>query len=358
MNTTGKLFRLTTFGESHGIAIGGVIDGCPAGLEIDTIAIEKALARRRPGQSIYTTPRKEEDTVSFLSGLYKNQTTGAPIAFVIENKDVREKDYEPLSKIFRPGHADYPYLSKYGIRDPRGGGRSSARETAIRVVAGAIAQQILSKLEIDCLAYTSRIGSISLPQTTSSWTKEQIESSPVRCPDEETSKKMLTEITAVINEHDSVGGIINCQITGVPAGWGAPIYNKLHADLGAAMLSINAAKGFEIGDGFDLASMRGSEANDGMFMDEKGKIGFFSNHSGGIIGGISTGQDIYFRVAFKPTPTIGKEQKTIDETGEPVALKAIGRHDPCVVIRAVPIVEAMAWLTLADAYLQSQISRL
>lgn len=358
MNTIGKLFRLTTFGESHGKAIGGVIDGCPAGLFVDTEAIEQELLRRRPGQSHYTSPRQESDMVQFISGLFRGVTTGAPIAFMIDNKDVRSADYDSLSTVFRPGHADYTYFHKYGIRDPRGGGRSSARETAVRVVAGAIAKQLLAPLGIRCIAYTSQIGSVRLPQGNAKrYSLEEVESSPIRCPDADASRQMEALIETAKKESDSVGGIVDCHVSGVPVGWGEPLYGKLHATLGAAMLSINAAKGFEIGDGFALASMRGSEANDQMVGGEEGGVSFLSNHAGGISGGISTGQDIHFRIAFKPTPTIGREQHTVNEQGESILLSAKGRHDPCVVPRAVPVVEAMAWLTLADAYLASGLSR-
>ncbi len=358
MNTIGKLFRLTTFGESHGKAIGGVIDGCPAGLFVDMEAIERELLRRRPGQSHYTSPRQESDMVQFISGLFRGETTGAPIAFMIDNKDVRSADYDSLSSIFRPGHADYTYFHKYGIRDPRGGGRSSARETAVRVVAGAVAKQLLAPLGIRCTAYTSQIGLVCIPQENAKeYSPEEVESSPIRCPDFNASGLMEAVIETAKKESDSVGGIVDCQISGVPVGWGEPLYGKLHAALGAAMLSINAAKGFEVGDGFALASMRGSEANDQMVAAEDGGISFLSNHSGGISGGISTGQDIRFRVAFKPTPTIGQKQQTVNEQGESISLSAVGRHDPCVVPRAVPVVEAMTWLTLADAYLASRSGR-
>ncbi len=359
MNTTGRLFRLTTFGESHGEAVGGVIDGCPAGLSIDMEAVERDAQRRRPGQSSYTSPRNEKDSVRFLSGLFQGVTTGAPIAFIIENRDVHSEDYDHLSRVFRPGHADYTYFCKYGFRDPRGGGRSSARETAVRVVGGAVAKQLLAPLGIDCRAYTSQIGCVQLPKDLSArYSREMVEASPVRCPDPSISAQMEAEIAAAQSACDSVGGIINCHIGGVPAGWGEPIYDKLHAALGAAMLSINAAKGVEIGEGFALASMRGSEANDQMTTDDAGNITFCSNHAGGISGGISTGQDIHLRIAFKPTPTIGQEQQTINENGEVVLLAAKGRHDPCVVPRAVPVVEAMAWLTLADAFLASRTDRI
>lgn len=348
MNTFGKLFRLTTFGESHGHAIGGVIDGCPAGIVLNFDAIRHALAQRRPGQSSYSSPRNESDEPEWLSGIDgDHRTTGAPIAFIIRNRDVRSEDYDVLNSTFRPGHADLCYFLKYGVKPQPGGGRASARETAVRVVAGAIARQMLPK-SIQVLSYTSQIGHITstiLPTET-----EAILRSPVRCPDIKASEAMCTEIEKVKKEGDSIGGIVSCSVKGLPAGLGEPVYDKLSARLAEAMMSIPAAKGFEIGDGFDICRQKGSQTNGYI---EKGYI----NHApfmGGVLGGISTGEDLRFRVAFKPTSTISMPQASVNLNGNPVTLEAIGRHDPCVVPRAVSVVEAMTWLVTADLMLMAK----
>ncbi len=347
MNTFGNIFRLTSFGESHGSAIGGVIDGCPAGIRIDMDFIRYEMNRRRPGQSSLTTPRKEADNVEFLSGIYEGKTTGTPIGFIVRNENQRSGDYNDLKQVYRPSHADYTYQMKYGIRDPHGGGRSSARETIARCVAGAIAKLILKKNNIRISAYTSQVGNIRLEGSYQDYDLSRTETNAVRCPDEQKASEMETLIKEVKAQGDSVGGIITGVITGVPPGIGEPVFGKLHAALGSAMLSINAVKGFEYGDGFDAPLYRGSEHNDAFFNDN-GQISTRTNHSGGIQGGISNGQDIYFRVAFKPVATLLREQHTVDEDGHETILKAKGRHDPCVIPRAVPIVEAMAAITILD----------
>ena len=349
MNTFGNIFRLTSFGESHGPGIGGVIDGCPAGITLDMDFIQKELNRRKPGQSRITTPRKEDDEVQFLSGIYEGKTTGTPIGFIVWNKNQHSSDYDNMKQVFRPSHADFGYYTKYGIRDPRGGGRSSARETISRCVAGAIAKQILSQLGIEIIAYTSQVGPISLSGTYKDYDLSTIEDNPVRCPDQEKAKEMEELIASVKASGDTIGGIITGVIKGVTAGLGEPVFGKLHAALGNAMLSINAVKGFEYGDGFDAALYRGSERNDSFFNDN-GKISTRTNNSGGIQGGISNGQDIYFRVAFKSVATLLMEQNTVDTEGNETILKARGRHDPCVLPRAVPIVESMAAMTILDYY--------
>ncbi|MCH8554351.1 MAG: chorismate synthase [Schleiferiaceae bacterium] len=346
-NTFGKAFRLTTFGESHGAAIGGIIEGCPAGIDLDLAAVQLALDRRRPGQSKLTTPRKEGDQVEFLSGIFEGTSTGTPIGFIIKNNDAKSKDYDHLKDIYRPSHADFTYEAKYGIRDYRGGGRASARETATRVAAGAIANQILKGISIT--AYVKSIGKIFMPDTITTFSEAAIEASLVRCPDERTSKKMERAVAKAQREGDSLGGIIQCVIEGVPAGWGEPVFDKIHADLGKAMLSINAVKGFEIGSGFAGTKLKGSQHNDAFNADFTTQ----TNHSGGVQGGITNGAPIYFAVAFKPTATIFKEQETATKDGKSAKLKAKGRHDPCVLPRAVPIVEAMAALVLADHFLRS-----
>lgn len=355
MNTFGHRFRLTTFGESHGQLIGGVIDGCTSGFLIDQEALAEEMARRRPGNSVYTSQREEADAVSFVSGLYQGRTTGAPLAFLIANKDARPHDYNAIAQALRPGHADYTYMMKYGHFDPRGGGRSSARETAVRVAAGAIARQFLSPMGIRITAYVSQIGSIALHEPyldkVDSAAIASIHQSAVRCPDEIIAQQMQEEITRIMSLGDSIGGTVSCIISGVPQGWGSPIYDKLSARLAEAMMGINAARAFELGDGFALAQKRGSEANDSMSVDSHKRVSFSSNHTGGILGGISTGQDIRLRVAFKPTSTIAISQETITPTKDPTRLEAHGRHDPCVAIRATSVVEAMAALTLYDAYL-------
>ncbi len=349
MNTFGNIFRLTSFGESHGAAIGGIIDGCPAGIEVDMDFIQNELNRRRPGQSKITTPRNEADKVEFLSGIFEGKTTGTPIGFVIWNANQHSSDYDNMKALYRPSHADYTYQQKYGIRDHRGGGRSSARETIARCVGGALAKLALSQLNVSVTAYTSQVGGIKLEKLYSEYDLNTIEDTPVRCPDAVKAEEMITLINEVKSKGDTIGGVITCVIKGTPVGLGEPVFGKLHAALGNAMLSINAVKGFEYGDGFDV-NHRGSEVND-EFYDKDGEISTRTNHSGGIQGGISNGQDIYFRVAFKPVATILMQQHTVDNEGHEADLKARGRHDACVLPRAVPIVEAMAAMTILDYYL-------
>lgn len=355
MNTFGNIFRLTSYGESHGAAIGGIIDGCPAGITIDIDFIQSELNRRKPGQSKITTPRKEADEVEFLSGIYEGLSTGTPIGFIIRNNDQHSSDYDNLKNVYRPSHADYTYSQKYGIRDHRGGGRSSARETIARCVGGAIAKLALKQLGIEITAYTSQVGHIKLENDYTEYDLSLIESTPVRCPDLEKSAEMISLIEEVKSKGDTIGGVIACVIKNTPVGLGEPVFGKLHAALGNAMLGINAVKGFEYGDGFDV-NHRGSEVND-VFYNENGTIKTRTNHSGGIQGGISNGQDIYFRVAFKPVATILMRQDTITDHGEQTDLKARGRHDACVLPRAVPIVEAMAAMTILDYYLLSRINK-
>lgn len=352
MNTFGNIYRLTSFGESHGLAIGGVIDGCPPGIEIDMVFIQNELDRRKPGQSKITTPRKEADEVQFLSGIYEGKTTGTPIGFVIWNNNQHSSDYDNMKDLYRPSHADYTYQQKYGIRDHRGGGRSSARETIARCVAGAIAKLALNQLKIDITAYTSQVGPVKLDGGYNSYDLSQIESTPVRCPDLDKAEEMIALIQEVKAKGDTIGGVITCVIKNTPIGLGEPVFGKLHAALGDAMLSINAVKGFEYGGGFDV-NHRGSEVND-EFVSDGDRVTTKTNYSGGIQGGISNGQDIYFRVAFKPVATILMEQNTINTSGENTNLKARGRHDACVLPRAVPIVEAMAAMTILDYYLLSK----
>ena len=351
-NSFGNLFKLATFGESHGIAIGGVIDGCPAGLKLDFDAIQHEMNRRKPGQSKIVTQRKEPDTVEFLSGIFEGQTTGTPIGFVIKNANQKSKDYSHIKDVYRPSHADYTYDQKYGVRDYRGGGRSSARETACRVVAGAIAKQLLKDVKIN--AFTSSVGKININQPYQNLDFSKIESNAVRCPDEAIAEKMITLIKDIKKEGDTIGGTVTCVLQNVPVGLGEPVFDRLHAELGKAMLSINAVKGFEYGSGFCGVEMKGSEHNDIFNSDGSTK----TNLSGGIQGGISNGEDIYFRVAFKPVATIMQNQKTIDAKGSELEMQGKGRHDPCVVPRAVPIVEAMAALVLADYYLLNKITKL
>lgn len=351
-NSFGKLFKLTTFGESHGEAIGGIIDGCPAGLTVDIEKVQVEMNRRKPGQSAIVTQRKEPDTVKFLSGIFEGKTTGAPIGFIIENANQKSNDYSHIKDVYRPSHADYTYDQKYGNRDYRGGGRSSARETACRVAAGAIAKQLLEKIKIT--AYTSAVGNIQLKRKFEELDLSEIEKNPVRCPDPETAKSMESYIKEIRSQGDTVGGVVECVITNVPAGLGEPVFDKLHAALGAAMLSINAVKGFEYGSGFAGSALKGSEHNDKFNTDGTTK----TNFSGGIQGGISNGMDINFRVAFKPVATLMQKQQTINSEGEEVEMQGKGRHDPCVVPRAIPIVEAMAALVLADFYLLNKISRI
>ncbi|WP_418509876.1 chorismate synthase [Corallibacter sp.] len=348
-NSFGKLFKLTTFGESHGAAIGGVIDGCPPGLELDFDAIQNELDRRKPGQSEIVTQRKEPDTVEFLSGIFEGKTTGTPIGFNIRNTNQKSKDYSHIKDVYRPSHADYTYDKKYGVRDYRGGGRSSARETACRVVAGAIAKQLLASVSIN--AYTSSVGDIFLEKPYQALDFSKTESNIVRCPDPEVAEKMIQRIKTIRKEGDTIGGTITCVLQNVPVGLGEPVFDKLHADLGKAMLSINAVKGFEYGSGFCGAKMKGSEHNDLFNPDGTTK----TNLSGGIQGGISNGMDIYFRVAFKPVATVIQKQDALDSAGNIVEMQGKGRHDPCVVPRAIPIVEAMAALVLADYYLLNKM---
>lgn len=358
-NTFGKLFTLTTFGESHGEAMGGIIDGCPAGLQVDLDFIQSELDRRRPGQSHIVTQRKESDTVEFLSGIFENKTTGSPIGFIIRNEDQKSKDYEHNKDVYRPSHADYTYDAKYGMRDHRGGGRSSARETVSRVVAGALAKLILKQHNISIAAYTSQVGEIQLLKDYHGLDLSKTESNIVRCPDELIAETMIRKIEQVRKAGDTIGGVISCVIKGMPAGLGEPVFDKLHADLGKAMLGINAVKGFEYGSGFEGVKMNGSNHNDlPVPSEEKGSIAFKTNHSGGIQGGISNGEDIYFRVAFKPVATIMQKQPTVNSKGEEAEIMGKGRHDPCVLPRAVPIVEAMAALVLADHLLRNRGAKL
>ncbi len=351
-NTFGNLFKLSTFGESHGVAIGGVLDGCPPGIELDLDAIQNELNRRKPGQSAIVTQRKEPDTVAFFSGIFEGKTTGTPIGFAIHNTNQKSGDYSHIKDSYRPSHADYVYDQKYGVRDYRGGGRSSARETASRVVAGAIAKQFLSSIKIN--AFVSQVGELKLAKDYKDLDFSLIESNPVRCPDPETASKMENYIKEVRKEGDTIGGIITCVIQNVPIGLGEPVFDKLHAELGKAMLSINAVKGFEFGSGFEGIKMKGSEHNDQYNPDGSTK----TNYSGGIQGGISNGMDIYFNVAFKPVATVIQPYDTIDKDGNMVTTKGKGRHDPCVVPRAVPIVEAMAALVLADYTLLNRTIKL
>ena len=353
MNTIGKLFTFTSFGESHGKGVGGIVDGCPAGIELDETFIQQELTRRRPGQSIISTPRSEEDKVEFLSGIFEGKTTGTPIAFVIWNKNQESKDYDHLKDVFRPSHADYTYQQKYGIRDHRGGGRSSARATAAWVAAGAIAKLVLTQQEVDIKAYTSQVGHIALNKPYEQLDLSQIESNIIRCPDGETAEKMIEYIDQLRIDGNSIGGIISCVVKGDPVGWCEPLFDKLQARLAASMLTINATHGFDYGRGFEGVHLTGAEMNDA-FVKSGDKVTTKTNNSGGIQGGISNGQDIYFRVLFKPVATISKKQETLDKDLNKIELEAHGRHDPCVLPRAVPIVEAMAALTLVDLYLMNK----
>lgn len=351
-NSFGTLFKLTTFGESHGEALGGIIDGCPSGIAINFEAIQKEMQRRKPGQSSIVTQRKEEDKVQFVSGIFEGKTTGTPIGFIILNTNQKSNDYTHLKSTYRPSHADYVYEKKYGIRDYRGGGRSSARETACRVVAGAIAKQMLKGIEIN--AYVSAVGNMKLNKPYTELDLTQTESNIVRCPDAKMAAKMEEYIKEVRSKGDTVGGIVSCVIKNVPVGLGEPVFDKLHAELGKAMLSINAVKGFEYGSGFEGSTMFGSQHNDAFNSDGTTK----TNYSGGIQGGISNGMDIYFNVAFKPVATLIQKYETIDKAGNIVEMQGKGRHDPCVVPRAVPIVEAMAALVIADFWLQNKVAHL
>lgn len=356
-NTFGHIYRLTTFGESHGPCVGGVIDGLPAGLHIDVEAVQRQLDRRRPGQSDIVTARSESDTVTFLSGLLDGISTGAPIGFTIPNADTRRADYDNLKDALRPSHADFTYQAKYGIRDHRGGGRSSARETASRVVGGAVAMQYLDRKGITIRAYTSSVGTVSMPRPVGLPLTESIEANPVRCPDPAAARAMEVAIRDAKLAGDTIGGIVSCVITGIPAGLGEPVFDRLNAMLAGAMLSINAAKGFEVGMGFEGTRHRGSEMIDQFRTDREGNITTATNHSGGIQGGISNGMPVEFRVAFKPVATLLREIETIDKDGRPCTLKVRGRHDPCVVPRAVPVVEAMAAMVILDAWLMNNTVR-
>lgn len=358
MNTFGTLLRLTTFGESHGPAVGGVIDGFPAGVAIDLEFIQSELDRRRPGQSRLTTARKESDTVELLSGVFEGRSTGCPIGFIVRNENQHSADYDNLRDVYRPSHADYTYQSKYGIRDHRGGGRSSARETIARCVGGALAKLALRQLGITVTAYTSQVGPIALGADYRAYDLRLAETNAVRCPDPAKAEEMAALIEAVKADGDTIGGIITCVVSGCPAGLGAPAFGKLHADLGRAMLSINAVKGFEYGMGFAGVAERGSEQNDIFQPAPDGRITTRTNRSGGIQGGISNGEDVYFRVAFKPVATLLREQETVDTAGRPTLVKARGRHDPCVLPRAVPVVEAMAAMTILDHCLLNRTVRL
>ena len=346
-NTFGTLFTLTTFGESHGEAIGGVVDGMPAGIDIDLEFIQNELSRRRPGQSHITTQRNEQDQVELLSGVFEGKSTGCPIGFIVRNTNQRSADYDNLRNLYRPSHADYTYAAKYGIRDYRGGGRSSARITISRCVGGALAKLALRQLGVSINAYTSQVGDVVLDRDYTKYDFAETERNPVRCPDPIAAQRMEQLISEVKAEGDTIGGVVTCVVKNCPKGIGEPEFGKLHAMLGAAMLSINAAKGFEYGKGFSCATSRGSRQNDA-FVADGGNIHTSTNHSGGIQGGISNGEDIYFRTAFKPTATILQEQKTVDSTGNSAILQAHGRHDPCVVPRAVPIVEAMTAMVILD----------
>jgi len=356
-NSFGSIFKITSFGESHGPGVGVVIDGCPAGITIDIEKIQVDLIRRKPGQSVLTTARKEDDLCEILSGVFEGITTGAPIAILIKNKDARSHDYSHIADRYRPSHADYTYQEKYGIRDYRGGGRTSARITAGWVAAGALAKQMINQLGIQSKAYVSQVGKIQISRAYSANELHIEEENDLRCPDEASSKKMIALIKKVKKEGDTIGGIVTGIISGVPVGLGEPVFNKLHAQLGMAMLSINAVKGFDYGSGFSGVELKGSEHND-IFENTAHGVRTKTNHSGGIQGGVSNGQDIYYRVAFKPVATIMKEQDSIDTKGAKVTVQGKGRHDPCVVPRAVPIVEAMAALVMADFVLLNQSTKL
>ena len=356
-NTFGKLFRITTFGESHGVGIGVVIDGCPAGVPIEASQLQAALDRRRPGQSDLTTPRRESDAVQVQSGVFEGLSTGTPISLFIPNADARSQDYAHIQHAYRPSHADYTYDAKYGRRDYRGGGRSSARETAARVAAGAVAAQLLAHFGVEVKAYVSAVGEIEVPVGYEALDLSLIDSNLVRCPHPETAAAMEARIRAARDAHDTVGGVITGVARGVPPGWGEPVFDKLPAVLGHALLSINAVKGFEFGSGFAGTKLPGSQHNDEFYTDEAGQVRTRTNHSGGSQGGISNGQDIYFRVAFKPVATILQAQQTINDQGEAITLAGRGRHDPCVLPRAVPIVEAMTQLVLADLLLRARGNR-
>ena len=357
-STYGKIFKISTFGESHGRAIGVVVDGCPSGVDFDALLIQNELDRRKPGQSRITTQRKEADSFEVLSGVFEGKTTGTPIALVIFNEDQKSKDYAHIADKFRPSHADYTYSTKYGVRDYRGGGRSSARETAARVAAGALAKMVLNHHGVEIYSYVSQVGTMKLAKSYQDLDLSKIDDNAVRCPDTEMAEKMFNYIDQVRKDGDSIGGVITGVIKHVPAGWGEPVFDKLHAELGKAMLSINAVKGFEYGSGFDGVELLGSQHNDAFFTDENGKVKTKTNHSGGIQGGISNGEDIYFRVAFKPVATIMIDQDSVNEDGDAVTVSGKGRHDPCVLPRAVPIVDAMSALVLVDAMLRARVNKL
>ncbi len=356
-NSTGTIFTLTTFGESHGAAIGGIVDGMPAGIEIDERFVQQELNRRRPGQSAITTSRNEPDKVEFLSGIFEGKSTGCPIGFVVYNQNQHSWDYENMRCLFRPSHADFTYHEKYGIRDHRGGGRTSARITISRCVAGALAKLVLRQIGVEIHAYTMQVGNVGIGKDYQKYDLSLSETNAVRCPDLQKAAEMEQLIKEVKSGGDTIGGIIQCVVKGCPAGLGSPEFDKFHAVLGKAMLSINAVKGFEYGDGFDCVCTRGSEQNDVFYTDADGSVRTRTNHSGGIQGGLSNGQDIVFRVAFKPVATLLREQETIDVEGNPTVLKAKGRHDPCVLPRAVPIVEAMAAMVVLDEYLKNKSAR-
>lgn len=356
-NSFGTLFKLTSFGESHGPAIGGIIDGCPAGLKMDVDFIQNELARRKPGQSHITTQRKEEDTFEFLSGIFEGITTGTPIAFQVRNENQKSKDYSHLKDNYRPSHADFTYDKKYGIRDYNGGGRSSARETVARVIAGGVAKLILKEHHITVEAFVKQVGKIKLDKNFDSLDLSKTESNIIRCPDDKIASEMIEYIEQIKKQGDTVGGIIQCVIKNSPVGLGEPVFDKLNAALGYAMLGINAVKGFEIGSGFDCVNYKGSELNDIFINGEKG-INTRTNNSGGVQGGISNGMPIYFNVAFKPVATIMQKQKSVNTKGEEIILEAKGRHDPCVLPRAVPIVESMAALVMADMLLLSRSNKI
>ena len=354
----GKIFQISTFGESHGAAVGVVVTGCPAGVDFDLDFIQSELDRRKPGQSRITTQRKEADSVEVVSGVFEGKTTGTPIAMLVWNGDQRSKDYSHIADQFRPSHADFTYQEKYGVRDYRGGGRSSARETVARVAAGALAKLVLHQLGVKITAYVSQVGTLKLVTPVEQLDLAVAETNAVRCPDTQLAEEMFTYIDEIRKQGDSVGGVVSAYITGCPVGLGEPVFDKLHAELGKAMLSINAVKGFEYGSGFDGVELRGSQHNDIIVKDEAGKVSTVTNHSGGIQGGISNGEPIYFRVGFKPVATIMQDQDSLNNSGEKIVVSGKGRHDPCVVPRAVPIVEAMSAIVLLDFYLRHRLTKL
>jgi chorismate synthase len=353
----GTIFKISTFGESHGKAIGVVVDGCPAGIDFDEAFIQNELDRRKPGQSRITTQRKEADGFEVMSGVFEGKTTGTPIAMLIFNEDQRSKDYSHIADRYRPSHADFTYAEKYGFRDYRGGGRSSARETAARVAAGALAKLVLKKIGVQIHAYVSQVGAMKLEKHYSELDLSTTENNAVRCPDQEMAQQMFDYIDTIRKEGDSIGGIVSCVIKNTPVGLGEPVFDKLHAELGKAMLSINAVKGFEYGSGFEGVKLKGTAHNDAMFTDEAGNTRTRTNHAGGILGGISNGEDIYFNVAFKPVATVMHDQESVDSEGNSVSVSGKGRHDPCVLPRAVPIVDAMAALVIVDFYLRNMVHK-